>query len=116
MKLVLALFALLIVSRAQAESFFCQGTGRFSDIPREKITMDGSAKYGSKDILMLSTGRVTLSLDKVNSDGSHYLTIEVVEQNKLTEEFSSRGAKGSVKDLVVFIDNPQALIACVPAK
>ena len=57
--------------------------------------------------------KVQVYIDKSNSDGTHYLGIEVMDLNK-TGVVSFRGAKGSLKDMVQFSDSATSMVSCLP--
>ncbi len=109
--IVLAL-AMIGVSYAQADTFLCQGTGRFAQIGNQSVELEWNKEY-QKVLIENASLQVQVYVDKSNSDGTHYLGIEVMDLNK-TGVVSFRGAKGLLKDMVQFSDSSTSMILCLP--
>jgi hypothetical protein len=110
---VFVLTVALVSSSANAESFVCQGTGRFAEIGNaSSLTLQWAKEY-QKVLIENPTLKVQVYIDKSNSDGTHYLGIDVMDLDKSSADF--HGAKGSLKDMVQYIDSQTSLITCIPA-
>ena len=57
--------------------------------------------------------RVQAYRDRANHDGTHYLAIEVLSWTD-AGEIAIRGAKGSLKDMVQYMESARSIITCVP--
>jgi hypothetical protein len=99
-------------SNAFAETFMCQGTGRFSEVGNQTVNLEWKKNY-QKVLLENDQIKVQVNIDKANSDGTHYLAIDVLDLNK-TGVTSIRGAKGSLKDMVQYIDSTSSIVQCLP--
>lgn len=107
---ILAL-TLIGATTAQAETFVCQGTGRFSQIGNQTINLQWEKEY-QKVLIENQSLKVQVYVDKSNSDGTHYLGIEVMDLDKAGAT-AMRGAKGSIKDMVLFSDSATSQVVCM---
>ncbi len=113
--MVLALAVVGMSSMAQAETFVCGGFGRFAQIGSQTVELEWKEGY-QKVLLENANLKVQVNIDKANPDGTHHLSIEVLDSNK-TGVRSTHLAKGSLKDIVQYLDNLDGVVSqvvCVP--
>lgn len=98
---------------AHAELFMCNGDkGRFSAIDKEKMYELNWPDKAAVEILRTATDVVTLRLDDANTDGTHYLELEVKSSDGHT-----RSVKASRMDMVMYTDTfngKMDIVLCVP--
>lgn len=121
MKTNLLLVLLLAFSRfAQAENFYCSGTGKYESLFAGQTVSLAWPYHSQKTIVdTLSTdagSKILVDIDKSNSDNSHYLIITVLATDN-RGGIVSLSAKGSIRDTVIFteeINKMVSQITCVP--
>src|SRR4051812_842644 len=91
----LSMILALVSLNAWGEHFSCVGMGRFQTLPDKTVYLEWPSKT-REVVLELSGVIVALELDDANSDGTHYLKLEVTEPDGTV-----RAAKGSNRDMVM---------------
>lgn len=111
-KMILVTFFVIgIANFASAEDFMCQGLGKFSGVGQQQVNLDWEKAY-QKVLLETDSLKVQANIDKANSDGTHYLSIEVLETSA-NGAVTMRTAKGSIKDMVLYGEDT-SIINCLP--
>ncbi len=110
--LVVALTIVGLSSSAYAETFLCQGTGRFAQIGNQTVKLVWKKEY-QKVLMETASVKVQVNVDKSNSDGTAYLGIEVLDV-ATSGVVAIRGAKGSLKDMVDYMDSATSQVLCLP--
>ncbi len=118
MKINMLLGILLVApSLVHASDFICGGTGAYSAVGRQKVSFDLN-KSSTIPLAAIGTSKISASVDASNNDGKPYLSIEIRTYDpKNGAPVSSRKAKGSAKDMVMYSDFENvesSTINCLP--
>ncbi len=107
----LALLALVVSNQVHALAVTCVGTGAFSNVSSAAIRLPTNTPT---DILKLKDGgSLSVLLDATNRDGSSYIEIKAINIDTSKGLVKVGGAKGSSKDVVVYLDD-QSTLSCMP--
>jgi hypothetical protein len=119
---ILSLLVFLASSGATAANFLCSGTGVYT-FQNKTVSFADDVKFQTQELGQFGLANVRISIDRSNSDGTHYLGIEIAKGGKnLT--VTNTLIKGSIKDMVMFMEieesygspqqRGQSSIACLP--
>ena len=103
------------VSSTSGEGYlgYCSGTGSFKGARAEHVSLKPGDQY-QRVLMEDEKFKVQVSLDTANSDSTHYLGLEIYEF-KDGRTISTKMIKGSVKDMVQYLELPSnSSVSCLP--